>query len=907
MTEVAAETPEKKLSVIIPCWNVAPWLRRCLKSVFAALPEGGEVIAVDDGSTDGTGEILREAALSNEALKVISQENRGVSAVRNRALDEALGEFVFFVDPDDYVEDGFFSVMIAAMERDVADYCIAPYKTQKDAASAARTISLKGDYRYSTNDAIVREYLPRIFGYSNADVRRWYGGEALFARREMASVWRAAFRRELIEKNRVRFDESIVLYEDAVFNAEYLLAANTMTATDRPLYVVTERASGAMSRISGDARRLCRNKLRLLEARKRLDAKSGERIGDLFSASCVFSALEILANLVRFRLPVREGFAIFREYLRDAKVARSIAEFPLSWKRPHWAVAVLFLRSCVRSSAERLEAFLLLQVLTGFAVASLSFLFGGSLGAWQYWLSLCVALGAAIVHSPRALFKVFLLNALAAGLTLFTFSYAHIDASICHLPAAHFMADGWNPVRDSSMEAVKGLFTGAGMASVSDFQALHVMTLPKLSHILAAEFATAFGLFTAMGYPFWMTLFALVLAAHRFARDVWSASSLAAAAFAALAAVNFFIFEHCLLGLVDYPSYAGIAIAAMALVSWKSARAGRNMDLAVFFAAVILVVCNKLGGLVPGGLLLALAIFWGWREKEMRKGLLVFAVSLLLFAIIPYWTAAWHHGSPLYPAHTFRKDVALFDLTGDFTGNADAERMGYLARMVYAWISRPLALWGCRLWHGAAEFAPEWRWDFLASGSNAGFCALLWGGVALSLLRRRNPAAVAGWVLLGAFFMMPVRYIGYTRYVAFVHFAVLLMWTNALMEMRGACARLRPLAALLLAGVVAFAGRAFVRQLSGEGARQRLFAAMAERGGAYAIDEDPSWWTYALKERMAAEGLSLSGPENPEALRLGVDWPLVVSSDVLPSGEGFSLCNFPRPVARRASAKEVEQ
>ena len=551
---MAAETPEKRLSVIIPCWNVAPWLRRCLRSVFAALPEGGEVIAVDDGSTDGTGEILREAALSNEALKVISQENRGVSAARNRALDEARGEFVFFVDPDDYVKEGFFSGMIAAMEHDGADYCISPYKTQKDGAAATRTVSLKGDYRYSTNDAIVKEYLPRIFGYSNADVARWHGGEALFFRREMASVWRAAFRRDVIEKNRVRFDESIVLYEDAVFNAEYLLAANTMTATDRPLYVVTERASGAMSRIPRDACLLCRNKLRLFEARKRLDAKSGGRLGELYSASCVFSALEILANLVCFRLPVREGFGIFREYLRDAKVARSIAEFPLSWKRPHWAAAVLFLRSCVRSDAERLEAFLLFQILVGFAVASLSFLFGRSLGAWQYWLSLCVALGAAFVHSPRAFSKLFLLNALAAGLTLFTFSYAHIDASICHLPAAHFMADGWNPVRDSSVEAVKGLFAAAGMADVSDFQALHVLTVPKFSHILAAQFATAFGLFTAMGYPFWMTLFALVLAAHRFVKDVWGASSLVAAAFAALAASNLFIFEHCLLGLVDYPS-----------------------------------------------------------------------------------------------------------------------------------------------------------------------------------------------------------------------------------------------------------------------------------------------------------------------------------------------------------------
>lgn len=345
----------------------------------------------------------------------------------------------------------------------------------------------------------------------------------------------------------------------------------------------------------------------------------------------------------------------------------------------------------------------------------------------------------------------------------------------------------------------------------------------------------------------------------------------------------------------------------MALVRWKSVRAGRSADLAVFFAAVVLVVCNKLGGIIPGGLLLALGAFWGWREKAMRRGFVLFAVSLSVFAILPYWTAAWHHSSPLYPAHAFGKGVEIPNLTADFTGNADAERMGYFARMAYAWISRSLALWGCRLWHGATEFSPEWKWDFLAGGTNAGFCALLWAGAALSFFRRRNPATVAGWVLLGAFFMMPVRYIGYTRYVAFVHFAVLLMWMNALMEMRGACARLRPLAAVLLAGVVAFAGRAFIRQLSGEGARQRLFAAMAARGGAYAIDEDPSWWTYALKERMAAEGLSLSGPENPEALRLGVDWPLALSSDALPSGKGFSLRDFPVPVARRASAKEVER
>lgn len=899
------------MSVVIPCWNVAPWIERCLESVFAALPDNGEVIAVNDGSADSTGELLRKAACANPNLKIIEQENRGVSSARNRALDVARGEFVFFVDPDDYVEECFFTDMIAAMDRDCADYCIAPYKTHKDGSADVRTVPLKGDYRYSSNEAIVREFLPRIFGYSTADVRRWYNGEALFSRREMASACRAAFRREVIEKNKIRFDESIALYEDSIFNAEYLIAANRMTAVDRASYVVTERSSGAMSRIPKDAGALCRNKIRLLEARKRLDAKSGGRLRGFFSASCVFSALEILANIVRFRLPIWEGVKILRGYLRDSTVSRSVEEFPLSWKKPHWALAVAFLGFFTGKKSSRPEVFLLFQMLLGYALACGSFLCGLSIGAWQFWLSLFAVLGAAFCRSPRDCLHIFLLNALVFVLTLFTFSYVHVDASICHLPAAHFMADGWNPVRDSSLEVVKGFFAKSGMVGVDDFQALHVMTVPKFSHILAAQFGRAFGLFTAMGYPLWMSLAALVLAAYRFAGKIWSAPRIVSAAFAALAASNFFIFEHCLVGLVDYPTYAGISIAAMALACWKGDQAKCTVDLAVFFAAMVILLCNKLSGLVPGGLLFALAVFWGWREKAMRKGLLIFAASLLLFALLPYWTSAWHHGSPLYPAHTFRKGVALYDLTSDFTGNTDGERMGYFARMVYAWVSRPLALWGCALWNGVSEFAPKWKWEFLSNGSNAGFCALLWGGAVFSLFGRRDCVTLVGWVLLGAFFLVPVKYIGYSRYVAFIHFAVVLFWMNELMRMRRASMRLKPLAAVVLAGIVTFAGSVFWRQLSAESARRRVFSEMAERGGMYAIDDNSSWWTYALKERMAAESLCLANSEDISATRLKVEWPLVLSAEGFPSRDGFSfrefLDNFPVPIARHAVVKEVRR
>ena len=199
MTEAPVE-----ISVVIPCWNVEPYLARCLESVFAALPPGSEVLAVDDGSSDGTLAALESSAKNEQRLKVLARPHRGVSAARNAALDEARGRLVFFVDPDDSVLPGYFSAMADALERDGADVCVCAYEGSP----------LKGDYRFRTNAEIRAGYLPRVFGYSFDDVRAWYSGRPLFADREMAGVWRMAFRRGLVEN--VRFDETIELYEDAM-------------------------------------------------------------------------------------------------------------------------------------------------------------------------------------------------------------------------------------------------------------------------------------------------------------------------------------------------------------------------------------------------------------------------------------------------------------------------------------------------------------------------------------------------------------------------------------------------------------------------------------------------------------------------------------------------------------------
>ena len=110
------------LSVIIPVYNVAPYLRRCLNSVISAInllgqQKGIEVICVDDGSTDESSAILMEYGVSDSRFIIIKQNNQGLSAARNVGLDHSSGEWVAFIDSDDWVSKEYFVKLFDAVCR----------------------------------------------------------------------------------------------------------------------------------------------------------------------------------------------------------------------------------------------------------------------------------------------------------------------------------------------------------------------------------------------------------------------------------------------------------------------------------------------------------------------------------------------------------------------------------------------------------------------------------------------------------------------------------------------------------------------------------------------------------------------------------------------------------------------
>ena len=110
-----------KISVVIPIYNVEKYLSKCLDSVLAQTLTDWEAICVNDGSPDGCGKILEQYAAKDKRFKIITQENQGLSMARNNGLKQAEGDYIFFLDSDDYVHPQLLEICYALAQKEAAD------------------------------------------------------------------------------------------------------------------------------------------------------------------------------------------------------------------------------------------------------------------------------------------------------------------------------------------------------------------------------------------------------------------------------------------------------------------------------------------------------------------------------------------------------------------------------------------------------------------------------------------------------------------------------------------------------------------------------------------------------------------------------------------------------------------
>ena len=220
----------KTLSVIIPVYNCEKYLRQCLDSVLGQSLRDVEILCVDDGSTDASPTILAEYASRDERIVVITQPNGGAGAARNTGLSRATGEYLLFLDGDDWFERDYFEAAVNRISADHADICICGYEAF---------------------DAKTGETLP-----SNWDKKKGLLPPDAFSPEEVSGkifqltdgqVWDKLYRRSFVERSGIRFP-AIRAAEDTAFMYRTLLSAERVTSLQRVFVHYRINRAGSVSK-----------------------------------------------------------------------------------------------------------------------------------------------------------------------------------------------------------------------------------------------------------------------------------------------------------------------------------------------------------------------------------------------------------------------------------------------------------------------------------------------------------------------------------------------------------------------------------------------------------------------------------------------------------------------------------
>lgn len=220
----------KLASIICPVYNCEQYIEKCIQSIIDQTYSEWELIIVDDGSTDGSGLICDRYADKYDKIKVIHQKNGGISCARNVGLQYAIGEYIFFIDADDYFEEEFLNIFVHQDEK--YDYVAGGY-IQKNILNGN---SVKN--------------IPKKSVWYKQELKKNYKNEKETL--PLTFVWGKRYKRNIINKYNLKFDETVSLGEDIRFNLEYLEYSEMMSGIENANIVHTFDGKSAVTKYYPD-------------------------------------------------------------------------------------------------------------------------------------------------------------------------------------------------------------------------------------------------------------------------------------------------------------------------------------------------------------------------------------------------------------------------------------------------------------------------------------------------------------------------------------------------------------------------------------------------------------------------------------------------------------------------------
>ena len=278
------------VSVIVPVYNVEKYIARCVKSIISQDYQNLQILLVDDGSKDASRQILDTMAMVDSRIQVIHQENAGVSTARNVGLQAALGEYIFFVDGDDYLEEDCVSYFVKMMINTNCNIAISKYNFTWDNKE-----QVQNDYQIVIDSEKIIEdiYLMKI----------------------NVAVWNKMYNHLFLKENNIRFNPDFWYGEGMLFNIECLQQAEQVAVGERKVYYQVHNPKSAMRDFNLESN-YCG--IRSLEYQKKKWIKTNKNIENAWVYHYRCFSNSILCGLVKTNT-VQENRAVYKKCIRNLR------------------------------------------------------------------------------------------------------------------------------------------------------------------------------------------------------------------------------------------------------------------------------------------------------------------------------------------------------------------------------------------------------------------------------------------------------------------------------------------------------------------------------------------------------------------------------------------------------------
>lgn len=291
------------VSVILPVYNVEKYIREALDSVINQTYKNLEIILVDDGSPDSSGDICDEYAAKDDRIRVIHKENGGVSSARNAGIEMAAGDWIYFMDPDDWIEPDTLEAAVGMAAENGCDMCMFDVEKVSRTRKTLRTFQCDGTVFRDPADEKVFLAFACVIG----------------------AVWNIVTKADFIKK--LRFDESFSIREDDIFKLQLYGTINSFCHVRKPLYHYRCVSSSATN--SFDLKKQNENNLRVYRKQIEIIKAPGypSNAAAAIHSKYIQTYYSTCSGIFSVQKPLAKRIEDYKNYVTSKEFIESLADF----------------------------------------------------------------------------------------------------------------------------------------------------------------------------------------------------------------------------------------------------------------------------------------------------------------------------------------------------------------------------------------------------------------------------------------------------------------------------------------------------------------------------------------------------------------------------------------------------